>query len=329
MRSRLADGALVAHLANPRDGLSRTPVLWSYGEAANAPPWPGKGAKRPGRRRGPNRRNASTRPTTARSLLLVQSSSRRSTARSALGGFRSPWVSSHTGEARRRCWSGRVPPVILGRARVAARSRGRAEADRVPTAGASSLPFVAHLQTNRPLPLRTRTRHLIGGGRLPVAPGIAAVDQAWDETAGAERRSHTQQHGRDCRSGPAMQHSRGRRRPDRLIGSGASRDPDGSKHKSSGLDGARAAASTAPPGLLSSDTTSHRTTLVIPVRNLKASLGRRRRARPIRQAQVVGWVAAAALRSWWKRCCGLETTTGNCPHLETGRGGNNQDQRCC
>ena len=237
MRSRLADGALVAHLANPRDGLSRTPVLWSYGEAANAPPWPGKGAKRPGRRRGPNRRNASTRPTTARSLLLVQSSSRRSTARSALGGFRSPWVSSHTGEARRRCWSGRVPPVILGRARVAARSRGRAEADRVPTAGASSLPFVAHLQTNRPLPLRTRTRHLIGGGRLPVAPGIAAVDQAWDETAGAERRSHTQQHGRDCRSGPAMQHSRGRRRPDRLIGSGASRDPDGSKHKSSSLDG--------------------------------------------------------------------------------------------
>ena len=58
MRSRLADGALVAHLANPRDGLSRTPVLWSYGEAANAPPWPGKGAKWPGRRRDPNRRRA-------------------------------------------------------------------------------------------------------------------------------------------------------------------------------------------------------------------------------------------------------------------------------
>ena len=77
-----------------------------------------------------------------------------------------------------------------------------------------------------------------------------------------------------------------------------------------------------------SDTTSHRTTLVIPVRR-KASLGRRRRAPPIRQAQVVGWVAAAALRSWWKRCCGLETTTGNFLHLETGPGGNNQDQRCC
>jgi hypothetical protein len=57
---------------------------------------------------------------------------------------------------------------------------------------------------NRSVSLRTRTRHLIGGGRLPVAPGIAAVDQARDETAGAERRSHTEQHGRDCRSGPAM-----------------------------------------------------------------------------------------------------------------------------
>ena len=87
------------------------------------------------------------------------------------------------------------------------------------------------------VPLRTRTRHLIGGGRLPVAPGIAAVDQAWDETAGAERRSHTEQHGRDCRSGPRCSTSRGRRRPDRLIGSGASRDPDGSKHKSSSLAG--------------------------------------------------------------------------------------------
>ncbi len=29
------------------------------------------------------------------------------------GGFRSPWVSSHAGEARRRCWSGRIGAVAL------------------------------------------------------------------------------------------------------------------------------------------------------------------------------------------------------------------------
>jgi hypothetical protein len=40
--------------------------------------------------------------------LLVQSSSRRQMACSALGGFRSAWVSSHAGDARRRCWSGRA-----------------------------------------------------------------------------------------------------------------------------------------------------------------------------------------------------------------------------
>ena len=51
-------------------------------------------------------------PTAARSLLLVQSSSRRSAARSALGGFRSPWVSSHTGDTRRRCWSERQAFVV-------------------------------------------------------------------------------------------------------------------------------------------------------------------------------------------------------------------------
>ena len=29
VRSQLADGSLVAHLANPRDGRSRTTVFWS------------------------------------------------------------------------------------------------------------------------------------------------------------------------------------------------------------------------------------------------------------------------------------------------------------
>ena len=52
---------------------------------------------RPGRYR--FRRNASTRPTTARSLLLVQTSSRRPTARPALGGFRS--ASSEQARERR------------------------------------------------------------------------------------------------------------------------------------------------------------------------------------------------------------------------------------
>jgi hypothetical protein len=40
--------------------------------------------------------------------LFVQSSSRRPMVCSALGGFRSAWVSSHAGDARRRCWSGRA-----------------------------------------------------------------------------------------------------------------------------------------------------------------------------------------------------------------------------
>ena len=40
---------------------------------------------------------------------LVETSSRRPTARPALGGFRSAWVTRHAGDTRLRCWSGRIP----------------------------------------------------------------------------------------------------------------------------------------------------------------------------------------------------------------------------
>ena len=46
----------------------------------------------------------------------------------------------------------------------------------------------------------------------------------WNAKSHADHRDH------GCPSAGAMQHSRHRQRPDRLIGSGASRDPDSSKH---------------------------------------------------------------------------------------------------
>jgi hypothetical protein len=42
---------------------------------------------------------------------LVETSSRRAAARPALGGFRSACVTSHAGDTRRRCWSGREGAV--------------------------------------------------------------------------------------------------------------------------------------------------------------------------------------------------------------------------
>jgi hypothetical protein len=55
-------------------------------------------------------RNASTRPTTVE-VLLVQTSSRRPAARTALGAFRSACVTSHACDTRRRRWSGRGAPL--------------------------------------------------------------------------------------------------------------------------------------------------------------------------------------------------------------------------
>ena len=57
------------------------------------------------------RRDAATRSALPTSLLAVQTSSRRPAARMALGGFRSAWVTSHAGDTRRRCWSGRDPQL--------------------------------------------------------------------------------------------------------------------------------------------------------------------------------------------------------------------------
>ena len=57
------------------------------------------------------RRDAATRSALPTSLLPVQSSSRRPAARPALGGFRSACVTSHAGDTRRRCCSGRQARV--------------------------------------------------------------------------------------------------------------------------------------------------------------------------------------------------------------------------
>ena len=72
------------------------------------------GAERSRLRHGCLRRDAATRSALPTSLLLVQTSSRRPAARSAFGGFRSACVSSHAGDAGRRCWSGRHRAVRLG-----------------------------------------------------------------------------------------------------------------------------------------------------------------------------------------------------------------------
>ena len=92
---------------------------------ATTPPWPRTSAA-PGKCRLPlsrsssslgdryrgardfrSRTKAATRSSSKTWPELVQSSSRRPTARPALGDFRSACVSSHAGDGRRRCWSGR------------------------------------------------------------------------------------------------------------------------------------------------------------------------------------------------------------------------------
>ena len=110
-RGRPAFGLTIAFAQEERPRSAPTAPLVSRGTSrglaqpgAAAPP-----AKGPPSRDDRFRRDASTRPTTARSLLLVQTSSRRPAARPALGGFRSACVSSHAGDTRRRCWSGRNP----------------------------------------------------------------------------------------------------------------------------------------------------------------------------------------------------------------------------
>ena len=60
----------------------------------------GGGATGIGQRRRPDPRRRT-------SLELVETSSRWPAARPALGGFRSACVTSHAGDTRRRCWSGR------------------------------------------------------------------------------------------------------------------------------------------------------------------------------------------------------------------------------
>ena len=49
-------------------------------------------------------------------------SSRRPTARPALGGFRSACVTTHAGDTRRRCWSGRKRGVSLQPGQAAAKA---------------------------------------------------------------------------------------------------------------------------------------------------------------------------------------------------------------
>jgi hypothetical protein len=78
---------------------------------------PARPSKQQPRRHGRCRRDAATRSALPTSLLLVQTSSREPAARRALGGFRSACVSSHAGDAGRRCWSDETEQSRAGRGR--------------------------------------------------------------------------------------------------------------------------------------------------------------------------------------------------------------------
>ena len=71
---------------------------------------------------------------------LVETSSRRPTARPALGGFRSACVTSHAGDTRRRCWFGRNAEG-LGAARRGSRETPPFRPERAPDRRPGWLPL--------------------------------------------------------------------------------------------------------------------------------------------------------------------------------------------